>query len=51
MTAMERLSKSHISDDEWEMPGTCHCGRPVVLRRRPWRWVMPDTNRGCDHRG
>lgn len=49
--AMERMGQHHIPEDLWEMPGRCHCGRPVVLRRRPWRWCMPDTDRGCEHRG
>lgn len=48
--AMNRMSKSYIPIDTWTMPGTCVCGNPVVLRKRPFRWVMPDTDRACDHR-
>lgn len=48
--AMKRMGRHYIPEDLWEMPGTCKCGRPVVVRRRPWRWCMPDTNRACDHR-
>lgn len=49
LLAWRRMCESS-KPDRFAMPGTCVCGRRVVLKRRPWRWVMPDTNQGCDHR-
>lgn len=50
LRASEAMQARAGKPDSFEMPGVCKCGRSVVLKRRPWRWVMPHTELECDHR-